>query len=94
MKIVVNKVEYEVIKNVGVDINVEELTTYITEYFDSFDYILGDYAYGKLRLKGFNNKENKNYKPLNDIDTLEEYIKKHCAYNCRYFVISRLNPLK
>lgn len=94
MKIVVNNVEYEVIKSVGTDIDIEELTEYMTDYFDAFDYILGDYAYGKLRLKGFNKKENKNFKPINDYASLDDYIEKHCAFGCRHFVISRVKPLK
>lgn len=94
MEITINNKKYEVIKNVGDAIDIEEISKYITDYFDSFDYILGDYAYNKLRLKGFNNKENKNFKPINDIASLEEYLKNHCAFHCRHFVISRVNVLK
>ncbi len=92
MTIKINNIEYDVIKNVKDAINVEDLETCLTDYFDSFDYILGDYAYGKLRLKGFNNKENKNFKPYNDIDTLDDYIENFCAKGCRHFVISRKTP--
>lgn len=94
MKVNINNIEYEVIKNVGDAIDIEEITKYLTDYFDSFDYILGDYAYGKLRLKGFNDKDNKNFKPINDFAGLDDYIKNHCAYGCRHFVISRVKPLK
>ena len=93
-KITVNGIEYEVIKNEKDAINIEDLEKSITEYFDDFDYIFGDYAYGKLRLKGFNNKENKNFKPYNDIATLDSYIETYCAYDCRHFVISKVKPLK
>ena len=31
-----------------------------------YDYIVGDIAYSKLRLKGFNNKSNKNFNKIND----------------------------
>ena len=94
MEIVIKDIKYKVVKNVGDAIDVLELQEKITEYFDNFDYILGDYAYGKLRLKGFNNKDNKNFKPYNDIDTLDSYIENHCAFGCRHFVISRIKPLK
>lgn len=94
MKIVINNVEYEVQKNVGDAINIEEITNSLTDYFDDFDFILGDYAYGKLRLKGFNTKENKNFKSYNDIATLENYIQEYCAFGCRHFVISRRKALK
>lgn len=90
MEIVINSVKYNVIKNERDALNVLELEEKLTDYFDDFDYILGDYAYGKLRLKGFNNKENKNFKPYNDIAMIDEYIKNHCAYGCRHFIITKL----
>ncbi len=89
MEISINNVKYTVIKNNKDSLNVKELEEKMTDYFNDFDYILGDYAYGKLRLKGFNNKENKNFKSYNDINYLDEYIEKYCAYGCHYFVISK-----
>lgn len=94
MEINVNGVKYTVIRNVRDALNVNELEEKLTEYFEDFDYILGDYAYGKLRLKGFNNKENKNFKSYNDIDKLDDYIVNNCAYGCRHFVISKVSHLK
>ncbi len=89
MKIKVNDVEYYVIKNVKDAIHIEELEPSLTDYFDDFDYILGDYAYGKLRLKGFNTKNNKNFKPYNDYEKIDAYIDTYCAKGCRHFVISK-----
>ena len=71
-------------------INIEELENKLTDYFDEFDYIVGDIAYGKLRLKGFNSKQNKNFKEINDVDKVEDYIKNNCAYGCRWFMISEI----
>ena len=61
MEVIIDNKTYEVIKNVKDALNVEDLEGKITDYYDNFDYILGDYAYGKVRLKGFNDKENKNF---------------------------------
>lgn len=94
MEINVNGVKYTVMRNVRDALNVNELEEKLTEYFDDFDYILGDYAYGKLRLKGFNNKDNKNFRTYNDIDKLDNYIVNNCAYGCRHFVISKVSHLK
>ncbi len=94
MEIIVNNVKYEVIKNVKDALNILELKEKLTDYFDNFDYILGDYAYDKLRLKGFNEKTNKNFKPINDYSKIDEYISKYCAYGCKYFVISKVKSLK
>lgn len=86
----VNGKNYQVMRNVKEALNVSELEEKLTDYFDDFDYIVGDIAYGKLRLKGFNSKTNKNFKPINDVDKVEEYIKNQCAYGCRWFMISEI----
>lgn len=88
--IIIDGKQYEVIKNYRDALNGADLEGKITDYFDSFDYILGDYAYGKVRLKGFNEKENKNFKEINDYAKIGEYIEKNCAYDCRYFILKRL----
>jgi uncharacterized protein YutD len=58
-KIVINEVSYEVVKENGDAIDVDLLSEKITDYFNDFDYIVGDWAYGKVRLKGFYESDNK-----------------------------------
>ena len=57
----------------------------LTDYFDDYDYIIGDWAYGKLRLKGFCNKNNKMFNRTNNIENVESYLQNNCAYGCRWF---------
>ena len=90
-KIKINDIEYEVIKDEKDAIDKEILSEKITDYFDDYDYIVGDWAYGKLRLKGFNDSKNKKCKKVNDIANLENYIESECAYGCRWFQIKRTN---
>lgn len=92
--ITINDRKYQVLKNYKDAINIENLSEMLTDYFDPFDYIVGDIAYGKLRLKGFNSKTNKNFKNYNDVDKVEDYIKNHCAYGCKWFMISEVKDLK
>lgn len=94
MEITLGNIKYVVTKNVKDALNLEELEQRFTEYFESFDFVLGDYSYGKLRLKGFCEKGNKNFKSINDIATLDRYIEKYCAFGCRHFVISKVKSLK
>ena len=89
--ITINEQKYEIIENSRDAIDTEVLSQKLTEYFDAYDYIVGDWAYGKLRLKGFNDKTNKNYKKINDYNNVQEYLQKYCAYGCKYFVIKRIN---
>ena len=89
--IILNDKKYQLIENVkdGYDQEVVEEKT--TDYFDNYDYIVGDWSYGKLRLKGFCKKENPIYNKINDIETKEEYINNNCAYGCKYFVLEKIN---
>ena len=88
--ITINEVEYEVIKDVNEAIDKEILVEKITDYFDNFDYIVGDWAYGKLRLKGFYDSKSKNCKKINDIAGLDYYIENNCAYGCKWFQLKRI----
>ena len=87
--ILVNNISYTVVKDVKDAIDIVLLQEKITDYYDLFDYIVGDWAYGKLRLKGFNNKGNKNYKQSNAIENVDSYIENNCAYGCRYFILEK-----
>lgn len=82
---------YHLIKDYKGAFNLSDVDHLYTDYFESYDYIIGDWSYGKLRLKGFCNKENKNFKKINDYSKVEEYIEKNCAYDCRYFILEKYN---
>lgn len=89
MKIIINEKEYDLVKNHRDGFDEESVTSRVTDYFEDYDYIFGDWAYGKLRLKGFYKEDNKKVKDLNNIKKLEDYIKDNCAYDCRYFLLEK-----
>ncbi len=92
-KVKINDVEYEVIKDVGEAIDKEILAEKITDYFDDYDYIVGDWAYGKVRLKGFYDSKAKKCNKINDIAKLDDYIENSCAYGCKWFQIKRIKEI-
>ncbi len=83
--------EYKMIENYNEAFNEEEFLSKCTDYFDGFDFIVGDISYGKLRLKGFNKKDNKSFNSINDSNRIKQYIKENCAYGCKYFILEREN---
>ena len=85
-----NEIDYEIIKDYKNGFEYEATLEKLTDYFINYDYILGDWSYGKLRLKGFNDKENKEFRPINDIKKIDDYIKNHCSYECRYFILKKI----
>lgn len=89
-KIILDNIEYKLEKNYKDGFELEELINRYTDYFKDYDYILGDWAYNKLRLKGFCNKENSLFNEINDYSKIDNYIKENCAYQCKYFIIKKI----
>ena len=56
MYIEIDNNKYKLIKDEREAFNEEEFRSRYTDYFKDYDYIVGDIAYSKLRLKGFNDK--------------------------------------
>lgn len=88
-KVILENNEYTLIEEYKDGFDLEALTERYTSYFEEYDYILGDWAYGKLRLKGFCEKGNKLFKKINDFEFVKDYIKEKCAYDCKYFILKK-----
>ena len=87
----VNNIKYDIVKNYRDAFDKDEFIEKCTDYFNDYDYIVGDIAYGKLRLKGFYDEKNKKVKDLNNYKYLDNYLKNNCAVDCKYFVLKRSN---
>lgn len=89
MKYVFNDINY-VLEHDDNIFNYDEVKEMVTSYFNDFDYIFGDMSYHKIRLKGFCNKNNKLYKKINDINSLDDYLKNYCSYGCSWFLLKKM----
>lgn len=89
-KVVINDVEYEVVRNEQNCLDASVLEEKITDYFEPYDYIFGDYAYEKVRLKGYYDSNNKNANKINDIKYLDDYIKEYCSYGSKIFLLKKI----
>lgn len=88
-EITINGKKYEVIEDNKDAIVLEIIEELVTDYFDDFDYIVGDWAYGKLRLKGFYDSTNSKVNNNNDIKNIKKYIDEKCAYGCKWFELKQ-----
>ena len=88
--VILNDKKYELIENYNEGYDQEETESKLTEYFDNYDYVVGDWSYGKLRLKGFCKEANPICNKINNFNTKDSYIKNSCAYGCKYFVLERI----
>lgn len=89
-KIEINGMNYELVRNVDGCFNKLEIAEKLTDYFYDFDYVFGDYAYEKVRLKGYYDSSNKKAKKINDIKYLDDYIKNFCSYGCKTFLLKKI----
>lgn len=89
-KIEINGHEYEILENVKNCLNIDDIRDRITDYFDSYDYIFGDISYEKVRLKGFNDDNNKKVNKINNIKDLESYKKNYCSYGANTFLLKKV----
>lgn len=86
----INKLNYTVFKDEYNVFDHESVKTLMTDYFNDYDYVFGDYAYNKLRLKGFYEKRNKKCNNTNNIENLDNYINNYCAYKCKWFLLKKI----
>lgn len=91
MEIEVDGTLYKIKENYRDAFDKEAFLERYTDYFEGYDYIVGDIAYSKLRLKGFNKKGNKALNKFNDFENVKKYIKENCAYDCKYFILEKLS---
>ena len=89
MEIEVNNKKYELIKNYKDAFDKEEFLNKCTDYFYDYDYIVGDIAYGKLRLNGFYDEKSKKVNKINNYKFVDNYLNNYCATDCKYFIIKK-----
>lgn len=91
MKIIeINNQKYEVVENDDNCLDIETLKEKITDYFDDYDYIFGDFSYEKVRLKGYNSSDNKKATKINNIKDLDNYKKNYCSYGAKTFLLKKI----
>ena len=90
MEIEVGNNKYKLVKDYKDAFHKDLFLEKYTSFFDEYDYIVGDIAYSKLRLKGFTKKGNKINNKINDYGNLEKYLSENCAYDCKYFILEKI----
>lgn len=86
--------KYELIKDYKNGFDLDDFTSHYTDYFYDYDYVVGDIAYNKLRLKGFYDEKNKKAKNINNYKFIDKYLKEYCATDCKYFILKKIKEEK
>ena len=87
----INNNYYELTDNYREAFDISVIKEALTDYYADFDYVVGDWAYNKLRLKGFYEANNPKCNRYNKIDDLDKYLANNCAYGCKWFKLKKIN---
>nr|WP_198020555.1 YutD-like domain-containing protein [Anoxybacillus tepidamans] len=88
--ICVNNTYYELIENVKDGFNEEAFRARYADILNKYDYIVGDWGYNQLRLRGFFDDHNQKATYDTKISTLSEYLYEYCNFGCAYFVLRKV----
>lgn len=88
--LMISERHYRLVSNHRDGFNPEALGERFTDVLSRYDYIVGDWGYDQLRLKGFFRAEDRKASPEQRIDSLEDYLYEYCNFGCAYFVIERI----
>jgi len=85
---------YEVITDHKNGWNPEAFKDRYSDVLDRYDYIIGDWGYNQLRLKGFFRDNNSKATKDTTIASMVDYINEYCNFGCAYFVIEKIREQK
>lgn len=87
--IVLNGKNYEIVENNKGGYQEQALKDRYSEILAKYDYIVGDWGYDQLRLKGFYKDKNPKASIDAKIGTLDDYLLEYCNFGCAYFVLKK-----
>lgn len=61
-----------------------------SEILQKYDFIVGDWGFDQLRLKGFFHDKNVKASFDSKISMLDDYIYEYCNFGCAYFVLEKV----
>lgn len=82
--------QYELIENYRDGFDEEVLKERFSEILSKYDYIVGDWGYEQLRLKGFYHDRHSKAAIDTKISAVDDYLYEYCNFGCAYFVLKKL----
>ncbi|WP_368652475.1 YutD family protein [Ornithinibacillus sp. 4-3] len=89
--IVLQGKNYQIIENVKDGFQEDAIKERYSDILSKYDYIVGDWGYDQLRLKGFYHDKNSKSSYDTKISTLDDYLFEYCNFGCAYFVLEKVD---
>ncbi|MCH4124390.1 MAG: YutD family protein [Levilactobacillus sp.] len=88
--IAINNHPYELVTDVRNGFDFTEFAQRFSTILSKYDYIVGDWGFEQLRLKGFYAEDRAGAKQ-NQIDAVQDYLYESCNFGCAYFILHNLD---
>jgi uncharacterized protein YutD len=69
--------------------NLDAFKERYSEVLDRYDFVVGDWGYNQLRLRGFFRDSNAKGAKDTLISSLQDYLQEYCNFGCGFFVLER-----
>lgn len=86
----VDGIQYEIIENEKNGFNEDAFKERYSEILNRYDYVVGDWGYNQLRLRGFFDDQSQRATYDTKISTLSEWLYEYCNFGCAYFVLKKI----
>lgn len=78
---------YQLLMNYRDGFDGEELAKRFSNILSKYDYIVGDWGYQQLRLRGFYDSSSPLFEANRGFDRIQDYLYEDCNFGCAYFVV-------
>lgn len=85
-----NGKHYEVIEDIKEGFQEEAIKERYSDVLAKYDYIVGDWGYEQLRMRGFYQDRNAKASIDSKISAVDDYILEYCNFGCAYFVLKKV----
>lgn len=83
--------KYEVIEEHKTGFDGKAFEERFSDILTKYDFIVGDWGYEQLRLKGFYDDQNPKATFDTKVSTVDDYLYEFCNFGCAYFIVKRID---
>jgi len=88
---VIDNIRFELVEERGSAYDEEAILERWSDILNRYDYVLGDWGYDQLRLKGFFDDQHNKANFDNKASTINDYLQEFCNFGCPYFILRRVD---
>lgn len=88
---VIENLKFKLVDSRGEAFDKVAVTERWNEVLNRYDFVVGDWGYDSLRLKGFFDDKNPKASYDNKISTVKDYLEEYCNFGCKYFILKRVD---